>query len=69
MDTKKLLILDLDGVLVNSKPNMRKALELTSKKLDIHLSFKRYEKYLGLPFEKIMSNMNIKKEIKKIKEN
>ena len=41
MDTKKLLILDLDGVLVNSKPNMRKALELTDKpkvKVEMDLS-------------------------------
>ena len=69
MNSKKLLILDLDGVLINSKPNMRKSLELTAKSLDINLPFKQYEKYLGLPFEKIMKKMKIKYRIKDIKKN
>ena len=34
---------------------------LTSKKLDLQLSFKKYKKFLGLPFEKILENMKIKK--------
>ena len=69
MNSKKLLILDLDGVLINSKPNMRKSLRLTAKRLDMNLSFKQYEKYLGLPFEMIMKKMNIKVGIKDIKKN
>ena len=44
MNLKKILILDLDGVLINSKPNMRKSLALTSKRLNIDLPFKLYEK-------------------------
>ena len=39
---KKLIIFDLDGVLINSLPNMKKALKLTSKKLYLKLSFKKY---------------------------
>ncbi len=69
MNLKKILILDLDGVLINSKPNMRKSLALTSKRLNIDLPFKLYEKYLGLPFEKIMKKMRIIKNIKNIKKN
>ena len=40
MNKKKLIIFDLDGVLINSKPNMKKSLDLTSRKLKIELKFK-----------------------------
>tara|TARA_X000000950_G_scaffold283942_1_gene385963 strand:- start:647 stop:1261 length:615 start_codon:yes stop_codon:yes gene_type:complete len=63
----KIIIFDLDGVLINSLPNMRKALNLTSKKVNIKLSFKKYKKFLGLPFEKILQNMKIKNNYKEIK--
>ena len=65
----KLLIFDLDGVLINSKPNMRKSLKMTSKKLNLSLSFQEYEKHIGLPFKKILINMKIKKDFDKIKKN
>jgi HAD superfamily hydrolase (TIGR01549 family) len=67
MNLKKLLILDLDGVLINSKSNMRRSLKLTAKSLNINLSFKQYEKHLGLPFEKIMEKMKITSRVKDIK--
>jgi len=69
MIKKKLIIFDLDGVLINSKPNMKKSLDLTSRKLKIKLQFKIYEKYLGLPFPKILNKMNIKNRIDEIKKN
>lgn len=46
---------------------MRKALSLTSKKINRSLSFKKYRKFLGLPFEKILDNMKIKDDQKRIK--
>ena len=55
----KLVLFDLDGVLINSLPNMRKALKLTSKKINVKLSFKEYKKFLGLPFEKILEEQDI----------
>ena len=64
---KKLIIFDLDGVLIDSISNMRTALKKTSLLLDINLDFKIYKKYLGLPFEKIIKKMGIKKNIKEIK--
>ena len=64
---KKLLIFDLDGVLINSLPNMKYALKKTSIFLGKRLSFKDYKKYIGLPFEKIMMNMGIKSDHQKIK--
>ena len=63
----KIIIFDLDGVLINSLPNMRKALNLTSNKVNMKLSFKKYKKFLGLPFEKILKKMKIKKNYKEIK--
>ena len=66
---KKLIILDLDGVLINSRSNMKTALNLTAEKLKIKLPFNIYKKFLGLPFEKILYKMNIKKDFKKIKIN
>jgi len=66
---KKLIIFDLDGVLVDSVSNMRTALKKTSVLLDIKLDFESYRNYLGLPFEKIMKKMGIKKNINTIKLN
>tara|TARA_Y100000768_G_scaffold218235_1_gene164560 strand:- start:152 stop:625 length:474 start_codon:yes stop_codon:yes gene_type:complete len=65
---KKLIIFDLDGVLINSLSNMKFALNRTSKHLEVKLNFKLYKKYLGLPFEDIMKKMRIKKNVNLIKE-
>ncbi len=64
---KKLAIFDLDGVLIDSIPNMRYALKHTSSFLKLKLSFYKYKKYIGLPFEEIMKNMGVKKNIPLIK--
>ena len=66
---KKLIIFDLDGVLINSLDNMKFALSQTSKQLNISLNFEVYKKYLGLPFKDIMKKMKIKKNVKLIKKN
>ena len=66
---KKLIIFDLDGVLIDSLSNMKKALKKTSSVMKIKLDFMEYKKYLGLPFEKIMNNMGIKNNIQDIKSN
>ncbi|MDA9604798.1 HAD family hydrolase [Candidatus Pelagibacter sp.] len=64
---KKLIIFDLDGVLIDSILNMKFALKMTSMSLNIRLDFKLYKKYLGLPFEKIMNKLGIKQNIERIK--
>ena len=69
MNTKKIIIFDLDGVLINSLKNMKLSLEQTNKKLNLNLSFKEYRKFLGLPFEKIMNKIGVKKNISLIKKN
>ena len=59
----------MDDVLINSASNIRYALLQTAKSMQIKLSFESYRKYLGLPFEKILKNMGIKKDISKKKIN
>tara|TARA_B100000902_G_scaffold377886_1_gene410580 strand:- start:329 stop:946 length:618 start_codon:yes stop_codon:yes gene_type:complete len=66
---KNLFIFDLDGVLIDSLPNMKQALKKTSQNLNIRLNFNVYKKYIGLPFEEIMRNMGVKKDIQLIKKN
>ena len=58
----KLIIFDLDGVLIDSIENMRISLNQTAKSLNLNLNFKEYKKFLGLPFEKIMNKMGINKK-------
>ena len=57
----KVIIFDLDGVLINSISNMKFALHSTAKKMKVKLNFELYRKYIGLPFEDIMKKMKIKK--------
>jgi HAD superfamily hydrolase (TIGR01549 family) len=64
---KNLIIFDLDGVLINSLPNMQYALKKTSIYLDQKLNFKEYKKHIGLPFEKIMLNMGVLGDYSNIK--
>ena len=65
----KLIIFDLDGVLINSKHNMHYAWLAVLTKFKLNISFNRYFKYIGIPFENILSNFNINiKYHKQIKE-
>lgn len=66
---KKLIIFDLDGVLINSIHNMKFALNETNKKLGLKIKFSDYRKYIGLPFDKIMKNLKIKGNSEIIKKN
>ena len=51
---KKILIFDLDGVLINSISNMKISWNSTSKKFDLNINFEEYKKNIGLPFKKIL---------------
>lgn len=64
---RKLIIFDLDGVLINSLPNMKYSMQRTNKELKIKIDFNEYKKYLGLPFEKIMKKIGVKKNVLQIK--
>ena len=62
----KNIIFDLDGVLINSRSNMNKSWSSTSKKYNLEIKFTEYEKFIGLPFRKILSKLNIKTNISDI---
>ena len=62
----KTFIFDLDGVLIDSKENMRVSWEEVRKKLNIKQKFKNYFKHIGLPFGKILENIGIRKNKSKI---
>ena len=62
----KTIIFDLDGVLIDTKENMRLSWEQVRKKLNINQKFDDYFKYIGLPFDKILKKIGIKNNISKI---
>jgi len=65
---KKLYIFDLDGVLVNSKQNMKLSWGFVQKQFSLSQNFKRYFQHIGKPFNKILKDMNIKNKKKEIYE-
>jgi len=62
---KKLIIFDLDGVIVNSKETMSLAWNSVRKELKTKISFKQYFNYIGLPFNLILKKINFDKNPKK----
>lgn len=69
MNNKKIIVFDLDGVLIDSKKNMMNTLIETNRSLNLNIKFKEYEKYIGLPFKKILLKIGIKNNFLKIEEN
>jgi HAD superfamily hydrolase (TIGR01509 family) len=67
LNYKKLIIFDLDGVLIDSKKNMLSAWSLTNKNFALRISFDKYFSLIGRPFEEILKQLGIKKKIKLIK--
>ena len=59
---KKLLIFDLDGVLINSQKNMQTAWNKLNQKFELNISFINYFDLIGIPFEKILLILGIKKK-------
>ena len=64
---KKIIIFDLDGVLINSISNMEVSWHLTCKKFGLDVRFINYKKYIGLPFKIILKKLNINKNVNLIK--
>ena len=59
LSKKKLIIFDLDGVLIDSKMNMDFAWRHVSKKNKVQTPFKNYFQFIGLPFKKILFKLKI----------
>lgn len=57
---KKLVLFDLDGVLVDSKHNMMLSWNAVREKHNINVKFKDYFENIGRPFIEILDILNIK---------
>ena len=62
----KFIIFDLDGVVIDTKKNMELSWKNVQKKFNLTISFNKYFKYIGLPFEKILTKLLIKKNLSNI---
>ena len=58
----KLIIFDLDGVLIDSKENMKLSWLSVKKKFNLKQSFKKYFENIGLPFFDILKRIGIKNQ-------
>ncbi len=65
---KIILIFDLDGVLINTIKLMELAWSEVRKNLNIKQEFSNYKKYIGFPFNTILTKLKIHKNHKKIYE-
>lgn len=65
---KIIIIFDLDGVLINTIKLMELAWSEVQRTLNIKQEFSNYKKYIGLPFNTILTKLKIYKNRKKIYE-
>jgi len=61
-----LVLLDLDGVLVDSKKNMYLSWKKVQEKFQLKIPFSYYFKHIGMPFEKILQKLLIKNNLSQI---
>lgn len=59
-------IFDLDGVVFDSKKNMKISWERTNTKFGLNIKFTTYFKNIGIPFQEILKSLNIKKNLYQI---
>ena len=59
-------IFDIDGVILNSKNNMRLSWIKTNNKFNLKKKFSKYFENIGLPFDQILKNIGINSNFKKI---
>jgi|TARA_B100001093_G_C26726301_1_gene970095 phosphoglycolate phosphatase len=59
----KLVLFDLDGVLINSISNMKFSWDKVNEKYRLKIPFKKYYNFIGIPFNDILKNLGIKKNL------
>ena len=57
---KKLVLFDLDGVLFDTKKNMKYSWDMTSKRFNLKVPFKKYFRFVGRPFKDLLKLLKIK---------
>ena len=67
LENIKLILLDVDGVLIDSKLNMNKSWDKLIDEKYVSHPFSEYFKRIGTSFENILFDMNITKDVQKIK--
>ena len=65
LNSKKLIIFDLDGVIIDSKKNMSLAWNAVRRELKTKISFKKYFDCIGLPFFQILKKIKFDKDYNK----
>lgn len=65
---KKIFLFDLDGVLIDSKSNMKFSWNLVKEKYNLNCTFDDYFKHIGQDFKLILKKLKINKNINKINE-
>lgn len=63
----KLLLFDLDGVIVDSRKNMEVSWSAVQAVFEISTPFEKYFEFVGIPFEDIMSNLGLSSLAPRIK--
>jgi phosphoglycolate phosphatase len=64
--TKRLILFDLDGVLLHSHENMRQAWEVVMAKTDVNRPFEDYFAEIGRPFKDIMARLGVTSDVERI---
>lgn len=59
-----LVVFDLDGVLLNSKQNMKISWNVVNKKYNFRINFSSYFKHIGIPFFQILKKLKIEQKTK-----
>ena len=60
--SKKLILFDLDGVLLDSKENMNLSWMAVCEKYNLNVDFMDYFSHIGRPFQNILEILNIKEK-------
>lgn len=63
---KRLVLFDLDGVLLHSQENMRQAWDVVLRKTELNRSFEDYFALIGRPFKDIMSHLGVITDLERI---
>ena len=66
MNNKQLILFDLDGVLIDSRENMKVAWGVVCQNHNIKISFEQYFSHIGRPFLDILNIMGIEENEKEI---